>query len=1043
MMGIYFLVLCALGVLRPVRNALALDGLGGDNFYRVYVVSAVVIFVAPLLDALARRFAWRRLIPATALAFVISLLAFRVVYVEGSAALGYAFYGFYDVCSAALVTLFFIAAQLSFDAREARTAYPMIIAAGSLGATVGGAVTGFFTDNLGAGNLLFVSAALIAIVALGVPIALPATAASSEPTGLRKAEEPHRSGPAELLRDRHVRLIGLGVLLMVLVKQLVDYQFNALTQQSFQTLEAITAFQGKFNAATQWLPFMVLLALRPGMKRWGVTLALFLLPVGMLAANVALAVWWTLWTAVGAQATEMTLRNSAERSAREVLYVPLADDVKPTAKAYIDATLADGIGKVASVVLIGVLLAFLDLRQIAFVTPVICLLWLVVTVAQRREYVDALARSIRGRYASFRGVFAGLADAGTIPVVEGALASGDALQASFALDLVSQGSADEIKRFAPQLHGLAAHESPGIRERSLKVLERSPRSVDTKRIEAGLTDPESTVREAAVRVLCAADVQGPAAAVRDLLASTDPQIRIATLACLARGEVVGADAVDPAYIEAQWARARDGAPAARLEMALATGALRDDPQADRYLSTLLDDPDEEVRSAAIHSAGLLNRHKFYPRMIAALGVTGTRRAAMEALRSQGDHVVPLLSYHLLDTGGDVQVRLAIPNILAGMPDQATVDALLESFLAPETGQFLDFRTLKALNRIRAADPDLEFDSKQVSDAAERELEAVVTYDRALGALADLDQNLPSVRFLMRALRDAWFERREAVFRCLALEFGPEGIFSCFRALSSRAAQGRANALEWLEQIVGHARFAALAPALVDGPGQYDHPPLSQEDAFFALWQDNDTSLTYVALRLAADLEPPWLADRVGDLRDTDPWNRFLALAQTPLSEYALSLIPDHDGSEPISRPGEGNVMDPLEKIFLLQNVDVLRDAQSAHFSLLATIAEEVEAEPGTVLLTRGDPPDALYVVVDGRVDLESGDGQVLGAEAGRPFGTWALIDQAPSLVTARVSEDTRLVRVTRADFHDLLADYPELATELLQGLARKVRALVQ
>ena len=136
-------------------------------------------------------------------------------------------------------------------------------------------------------------------------------------------------------------------------------------------------------------------------------------------------------------------------------------------------------------------------------------------------------------------------------------------------------------------------------------------------------------------------------------------------------------------------------------------------------------------------------------------------------------------------------------------------------------------------------------------------------------------------------------------------------------------------------------------------------------------------------------------------------------------------------------------MDPLEKIFLLQNVDVLRDAGSAMFMLLATITEEVEAEPGTVLMTGGEPPEALYVVVEGSVALEAKSGQVIEAGAGSPFGTWALIDRAPSLVTAKVNEPTRLIRVTRAEFHDLLADYPELATELLQGLARKVRALVQ
>ena len=323
------------------------------------------------------------------------------------------------------------------------------------------------------------------------------------------------------------------------------------------------------------------------------------------------------------------------------------------------------------------------------------------------------------------------------------------------------------------------------------------------------------------------------------------------------------------------------------------------------------------------------------------------------------------------------------------------------------------------------------------------MEAAVLYSRALGVLEDLDRSQPSVDLLIRAVRDAWYERREGVFRCLALAFAPEGILSCYRTLASGSNAGRANALEWLEQTIGHARFMELAPVLADGPGSDHDHPLPLDEAIPALWQDNDASLAYVALRVAAALEPDWLETRIVELRDTEAWNHFLALAQTPLSTYALSLLSQYGEADSEQPESERQVMDPLEKIFLLQNVDVLREARTAHFALLASIAEEVEAEPGTELLTRGAPPDALYVVVEGKVGLESGDGQVLSAGSRRPFGTWALIDQAPSLVTARVTEPSRLLRVTRADFHDLLTDYPELATELLQGLARKVRALVQ
>jgi CRP-like cAMP-binding protein len=135
-------------------------------------------------------------------------------------------------------------------------------------------------------------------------------------------------------------------------------------------------------------------------------------------------------------------------------------------------------------------------------------------------------------------------------------------------------------------------------------------------------------------------------------------------------------------------------------------------------------------------------------------------------------------------------------------------------------------------------------------------------------------------------------------------------------------------------------------------------------------------------------------------------------------------------------------MNLIEKVFLLQQVDLLQGARSAHLALLASIAEEVEVEPGTVLIRQGEPTDALYVVIRGAVELRGAGEQLLVARDGTPFGTWALIDESPSLFSARAVEDTRLLRITRSDFYDLLADHHELALGLLQGLARRVRTLV-
>src|SRR5688500_17928268 len=382
MMGLFFLVVCAVGILRPVKNALALDGLGATDYYKTYLVSFAVVLFVPVYNRLSDKVPWRWLIPGVALSFAIELVLFRLVYVEGSTIFGLVFYGWYDLFAAALVTQFFMATQLFFNARSAKQAYPLVIAGGSIGATLGGAITGFFSERVGTPNLLLVAAALILVFSITLPIVW-----GPAPPG-RSRKEPHNLDAVEfrtLLNNRHVRLIAISVLLTVLVKQLVDYQFNTMSKEVFQTRDAISAFQGKFNAVTQWLPILALVLLQPALKRWGVGFAVMVLPVAMLITNIGLEIWWGLAAMVAAKGAETSLRYSTERASREILYVPVPEAIKLKAKAYIDVAVEKGIGKVASAGLIAAALLVMPVRQITLVGIALSAFWLMMTLAMRRE----------------------------------------------------------------------------------------------------------------------------------------------------------------------------------------------------------------------------------------------------------------------------------------------------------------------------------------------------------------------------------------------------------------------------------------------------------------------------------------------------------------------------------------------------------------------------------------------------------------------------------------------------------------------------------
>ena len=389
--SLYLLVVCAVGMLHPVRNALVLGALGGTGFYKVYVASALVAVAVVPFGRLAARVPQQRLTPAIAGVFVANLLVFRALF-PGGVRFGILFYAWHDLYAGILTSQFFLAANTLLDPRSAKTAFPMIVAAGSVGAAVGGAITGFLTPVIGVSNLLLVAAALTTVFAFAIPHVLGGMTPEIQPH-VREVNDAGGASLRDVVRNGQIQLIAAAVVLTVLVKQIVDYQFNVATS-TLGDRDAISAFQGKFNAATQWLPLLAAAAIRPALARWGVGAALLMLPTSMIAANLFVALRGGLVPAVVAKGTETTLRYSAERTGREILYMPVSEAIRVRAKPLIDVALESGLAKALSAAVIFVLLALFGAPTLAWWALGLSVVWLAAAIAERRAYVRALATGL-------------------------------------------------------------------------------------------------------------------------------------------------------------------------------------------------------------------------------------------------------------------------------------------------------------------------------------------------------------------------------------------------------------------------------------------------------------------------------------------------------------------------------------------------------------------------------------------------------------------------------------------------------------------------
>jgi CRP-like cAMP-binding protein len=134
----------------------------------------------------------------------------------------------------------------------------------------------------------------------------------------------------------------------------------------------------------------------------------------------------------------------------------------------------------------------------------------------------------------------------------------------------------------------------------------------------------------------------------------------------------------------------------------------------------------------------------------------------------------------------------------------------------------------------------------------------------------------------------------------------------------------------------------------------------------------------------------------------------------------------------------------VEKVISLEGVDLLASLSPEHLARIASIAQEVRIPPGKTILEASKPLDALYVIVEGAVELSRGEQPLTTAREGEVLGAWALFEEDDPLpVTARTLEDTCLLRIDREDFYDLLADNSEITSAIFSTLVKRFRRLVE
>jgi NTE family protein len=129
----------------------------------------------------------------------------------------------------------------------------------------------------------------------------------------------------------------------------------------------------------------------------------------------------------------------------------------------------------------------------------------------------------------------------------------------------------------------------------------------------------------------------------------------------------------------------------------------------------------------------------------------------------------------------------------------------------------------------------------------------------------------------------------------------------------------------------------------------------------------------------------------------------------------------------------------IEKVIFLKSVDLFSHATIEELGSVAALTEEVHFEPGETIFREGEPTDAIYLILAGRVAIE-GDGKVVREVTEKQaLGTVAALDRNPAVYTAKARDVVYALKLNAQDFDDVLSVDFELVRAVFHALCRIIR----
>ncbi len=744
---------------------------------------------------------------ASLLFFAISGLLLHLIlltdYGKRSAFISYFYWVWASVLTVVLLTHFWMIVNAVFNPREAKRLIGFCGSGGILGGIAGGLLAGFLT-KVNLSNLLLPLACVLLFACIFVVKAIfvhwqKGLPASEQAVPKKEPPETSRIGFRESFRtvrkNNYLLLISGLVVVTVIVATFIDFQFSSAVEDFYQKgfvgpVErkiAMQSFFGLFSAGLLIFSFLLNLFLTSRILRnFGMRFTLLLTPLVLFLASMGIifAPSFTLLLAIFIKGSDEGLSFSLQQSVREILYIPVASNLKNKVKPFIDMFI-NRFAKVFAALLLFIIAISFN-KELEGVTPtldvgfakeliwgilVFLALWVIIGLKISREYLGTIRDNIKIKWGRADKDVAEKLDIDYTKLVFDTIESKDRSSVLYAMHLFDLLEKDKL---TPEIKEMISQKSGEVTASSLTDMFNAEGATWFPDVADDLSQ-ESLITD-----------------IREVMSLKNYQ------------EVMEKHAEEVLEKSKK-------SEIERMELAKAIGLMGTDSPLAEKLEMLVNDESPDVACYALRSAARLKKAEIIPAIIRRLSNPKTHEDAVSALTACGQSALGPLEKYLIDSKKEIGLRQAVIKVLANIGSMEAVRVLLKEL--DRGSEELETEIIDALDRIRSEKEDIQFPSKPIKKMT---LSLIKKYCQAFIALSHPESEEKNEEYRQRMRRELEKHFND-IFKLLGFIYAREDMVKAFQNIQTGTKRSIAYAVELLDNSLKKDMKDFILPLVEDLP----------------------------------------------------------------------------------------------------------------------------------------------------------------------------------------------------------------------------------